>query len=582
MSRLTKIIEKQRKSGKGVLSSVTGGIRERLREKFDWKRMFNQRGLLVAMFPKLKTYDALAKVKGESKSRKLKITSLERVENPILKKIDKNTKIFAVNSQVLPIMMRDMNVMRQNSQILVKKLGKESSRETDIHFRKQHELEKLYEAEILNMTAPVKVEEGKKKGKKKFGWVNLLGLAGAAGIGYLVVDFFKKQEDSIIKKIYTTVSDDLNDMATMSQKFFNDQFDRIIKPKADSALTEMKTSLNKTTEKIDKAFTFENILELLTEDGRNNLAKDYEKDIQEIRDKLRSQLAEISIIPEAQAAIKPSSVLSDTDESPSSLQALVSLGESGRGPDAYNAINYTAKQAGWKNTTGKEISEMTLQEVLNMQRSMLNRGAKSSAVGKYQMLRGTLEMGISELDIPLTQKFDAQTQELLFKEFLIKTKRKDLYAFLSGQSDDLEAAMLDLAKEFASMPVPTAVQGASGRRLEPGQSYYQGIAGNQANKTIRQVGEALIMERESRLGGTPVTIGEPTVSPPLAYNSTTSSAILDSSSQLSIEEAASKGITSSPVVVMNQSPDIQNNPYISLSKDMTFDPAKELLDFISD
>ena len=53
-SRLTEIVKARRESGEGVTSSLAGGIKERLKEKLDPRRMFNQNGLLTALFPKLK------------------------------------------------------------------------------------------------------------------------------------------------------------------------------------------------------------------------------------------------------------------------------------------------------------------------------------------------------------------------------------------------------------------------------------------------------------------------------------------------------------------------------------------------
>ena len=54
--RLTEIIKSRRQSGLGVTSSLAGGVKERLKEKFDPRRIFNQNGILTSLFPKLRAY----------------------------------------------------------------------------------------------------------------------------------------------------------------------------------------------------------------------------------------------------------------------------------------------------------------------------------------------------------------------------------------------------------------------------------------------------------------------------------------------------------------------------------------------
>ena len=54
--RLTEIIKSRRESGEGITSSLAGGLKERLKEKFDIRRALPQGGLLTSLFPKLKAY----------------------------------------------------------------------------------------------------------------------------------------------------------------------------------------------------------------------------------------------------------------------------------------------------------------------------------------------------------------------------------------------------------------------------------------------------------------------------------------------------------------------------------------------
>ena len=116
-SRLTEIVKARRESGEGVTSSLAGGIKERLKEKLDPRRMFNQNGLLTALFPKLKSY----------KSDTPKVEDIKPVASdslattkPLFDSISVNTKIIAKNSMALPLIQKDTNLMRQTLKKIVK------------------------------------------------------------------------------------------------------------------------------------------------------------------------------------------------------------------------------------------------------------------------------------------------------------------------------------------------------------------------------------------------------------------------------------------------------------------------------
>ena len=88
---------------------------------------------------------------------------------------------------------------------------------------------------------------------------------------------------------------------------------------------------------------------------------------------------------------------------------------------------------------------------------------------------------------------DQTTQDILFNEGIIKQSRKNVSAYLSGQSNDRDSAILDLAKEFASVGVPYPAGKATAR----GESYYAGIGGNKAHNPPEAVGAALDADRKS-------------------------------------------------------------------------------------
>jgi hypothetical protein len=116
--RLTDIVKARRESGEGITSSLVGGLKERLKEKFDIKRALPQGGLLTALFPKLKAYKADIPTTNAI-TPSASSASLEAI-TPLLMSISVNTKIISKNSMVLPLIQKDANLMRQTLNKIVK------------------------------------------------------------------------------------------------------------------------------------------------------------------------------------------------------------------------------------------------------------------------------------------------------------------------------------------------------------------------------------------------------------------------------------------------------------------------------
>jgi len=143
-TKLADIIKYRRKQGGGVASSLAGGIKEKLKEKFDPRQIFDQQGILTALFPGLKAFKATTGPKQELKDKIAPSISFEEIV-PVLEKINANTRIISKNMMVLPAMHRDINVMRQNIGKLVKLKGASASNKADMYFMKAKEREALYE-----------------------------------------------------------------------------------------------------------------------------------------------------------------------------------------------------------------------------------------------------------------------------------------------------------------------------------------------------------------------------------------------------------------------------------------------------
>jgi len=137
--RLTDIVKARRESGKGVASSLAGGFKERLKEKFDPRQVFKQDGILTSLFPQLKAYESkdLAPKKEElSASTKPGLAAGDSVDTlkPLFLSIEKSTKTIAKNNISLNLIQRDTNLMKQTLSKIVKIISgrkKETKKETN-------------------------------------------------------------------------------------------------------------------------------------------------------------------------------------------------------------------------------------------------------------------------------------------------------------------------------------------------------------------------------------------------------------------------------------------------------------------
>jgi hypothetical protein len=124
--RLTDIIKARRESGKGIASSLAGGFKERLKEKFDPRNIFNQEGLLTSLFPKLKAYRSqdLVPEKADvvTPGTKPGLAAGGSVDSlkPLFLSIEKSTKTIAKNNISLNLIQRDTNLMKQTLSKIVK------------------------------------------------------------------------------------------------------------------------------------------------------------------------------------------------------------------------------------------------------------------------------------------------------------------------------------------------------------------------------------------------------------------------------------------------------------------------------
>lgn len=159
------------------------------------------------------------------------------------------------------------------------------------------------------------------------------------------------------------------------------------------------------------------------------------------------------------------------------VSSLISKGEGSW--DSVNRGSAGDTPGGIRSITGRSLSEMTVREVQQLQRTTV------FAVGRYQMIPSTLDYAIKMSGVSEEDHFTPAVQDKLLQT-LIDHKRPDIGAFIRGQSHDIELAMKEMALEWASIPY----YGSS--------SYYGGS--NRAHVTKQEVRLALQRARDLYLG----------------------------------------------------------------------------------
>lgn len=116
----------------------------------------------------------------------------------------------------------------------------------------------------------------------------------------------------------------------------------------------------------------------------------------------------------------------------------------------------------------KPITEMTLDELI-LNQAGFTKNFGSSASGRYQFMRATLQDLKKELKMSGREKFTPDLQDRLGYHLL---KRRGYVKWVNGDINH-DSFMIGIAKEWASFPVPYNMKGAH-RNVKRGESYYAG------------------------------------------------------------------------------------------------------------
>ena len=181
-SRLTDILQQEYKT-KGLIGGTASAFGKSSREKSDIRNiLFSGSGIGSIVGRKVfgKGYSAI-----DRSSKASEMSSGISGSSSVLQEISINGKMTAKNSMALPMMARDMNVMRQNIVKLVKAQGVKPAQRADTFFMRAGEREKAYESQFGKKsqgTTPTKVEE-KKEGSGLGVLGGILGLVSSLFLG---------------------------------------------------------------------------------------------------------------------------------------------------------------------------------------------------------------------------------------------------------------------------------------------------------------------------------------------------------------------------------------------------------------
>ena len=125
------------------------------------------------------------------------------------------------------------------------------------------------------------------------------------------------------------------------------------------------------------------------------------------------------------------------------------------------------------------------------------------ALGKYQMVPEVRLEAMETVGLPKTALFSPENQDLCFTNHLIVKKRPAVMAYLSGESDDIEVAALEIAMEWAAVGIAPGEETAKhGTGADNGlTSFYDGVGGNAASVSYEEIKEALRADRAAIASG---------------------------------------------------------------------------------
>lgn len=217
------------------------------------------------------------------------------------------------------------------------------------------------------------------------------------------------------------------------------------------------------------------------------------------------------------------------------LQDLISRGEGD-----YDSVNYSTRTYHAKKAGHEPLESMTIAQIQAEQ----DKG-NYNAVGRYQLIRGTLQGAVKTMGLDTNTLFTKETQDMIFQQYLVGSKRKSMMDYITGKSSDVWAAVLAASQEWASVAAPPGIRIQSGATSDGAMSYYSGVQGNKASITAVEMAAALQQERANYTGtlpdGTTIATGV-TTQPVAAPQTVNQPSTPDKPSDLAMQQTGQRTI----------------------------------------
>ena len=132
----------------------------------------------------------------------------------------------------------------------------------------------------------------------------------------------------------------------------------------------------------------------------------------------------------------------------------------------------------------KNLSDYTIQEVINFQKKARSGNGQLFATGRYQIIPTTLLGVVKDTAISVNEKYNQVNQDKLAFQLLLN--KSDIKSYINGTNENnkknLELASLSVARIWSSVGVPYKVKGKH-QWVEKNQSYYSGGGDKASVKT---------------------------------------------------------------------------------------------------
>lgn len=537
MSRLASILEQEYKT-KGLVGGTASAVGKAAKEKLDIRNaLFSGEGIGSVIGTKIfgKGYSATRKTGGKTTSPIS--DNLSSGESPVLQEMNANMKLTAKNSMSLPMMARDMNLMKLNIFKLVKAFGdKPNTNKTDMFWEKSKIRDAAYNNTIGKLMGNGNLGKmskalfvGKKErdgqspetalyvksgtGEDENGSVvgdilsvlvlkriltatlgfltGPVGLTilGGFGLYKIMENLMEKNADKEGVDLATKslggaldesqIGAEIMDAAAEGQR--QREAEALKRRTASGPLERLpQTTLPETGAGGGRGFVNPELVKPTVEAVPSNA-------IMSASGPIRTGSGGFVTSGEPMTTPTPTSA-SSTSPTPSKnpLLEMISKGESASS-GGYNAMNQGTPGGGPVIGSGdsqkiinKKLTDMTVGEVMD-KAAQPNDDAKKRkenglifAAGKYQIIPKTLEALVKQGVVSKDDKFDETTQDKLGMALIRGTGALKLAA-----AGNYEEAQNALAKTWASIPLATAVGDK-----KAGQSYYQKAGQNTAHGNL--------------------------------------------------------------------------------------------------